>query len=389
MFPSSPQQFLATARELQTRVRTIKARLVVPDYGWYPYEPLSAVALITELLTPVYTEIVAACGQNGVADLGCADGDLGILFAEMGATVDWVDHRESNYNQMRGLTTLQGALGLPQRAFDLDLDGRFELPQANYGLALFLGTLYHLKNPFYVLETLAKASDWCLVSTRVAQVTPEARIRIDREPLAYLLAPREANDDPTNFWIFSPAGLTRLVERAGWRVVAEKRVGCEQNSDPVKPEADERMFLLLKSRLRHPELDVRPLDGWYPAENDAWCWTAKQFSLQVALPEAERTSEFALRMTVPEAALAASPRVRVSCRVDGLPAGSMVCEIADSIEFRGRFPETTLRGATVRLDFLVESSFDGVPGDKRELGIIIPLLDASHRNTQRIPFRIS
>ena len=112
-------------------------------------------------------------------------------------------------------------LSSPAGVHDLNLDGQFTLPHPDYGLALFLGILYHLKNPFYVLETLAAYADWCILSTRIAQVTPSKRTRIEEEPVAYLLAPRESNNDPTNYWIFSFAGLLTLLERTGWIVMGQ------------------------------------------------------------------------------------------------------------------------------------------------------------------------
>ena len=123
--------------------------------------------------------------------------------------MDAVDHAETNFNQLRGVDALRRELSLNVQARDIDLDRRFVLPRRDYGLVLFLGPLYHLKNPFYVLEAIAARADWCVLSTRIAQVTPDHRTRIEDEPVAYLLGAREANNDPTNFWIFSrPA--------AGW-----------------------------------------------------------------------------------------------------------------------------------------------------------------------------
>jgi tRNA (mo5U34)-methyltransferase len=388
-FPSEPQEFLRAGNNFRTRVQSIKAEVTVPDYGWYPYEPLSALSLITELITPVYGDIVEACLANPVADLGCADGDLGMLFADLGAEVDAIDHRESNFNQMRGVEVLRRALGSAARGYDVDLDSRFGLPHADYGLALFLGTLYHLKNPFYVLEKLAAAADWCVVSTRIAQVTPGAKARIEAEPVAYLLAPREVNNDPTNFWIFSATGLSRLLERTGWVPISERRIGCLANSDPVDPQADERAFVLVKSRVRHPELQVHRLDGWHSAENDAWCWTAKQFAVQVTLPESEHASEFALRFTVPDVVVSGGKKIHITCHIGEVLAGSISCDAPDTIEFRGRFPDTASPGKTLRLDFSVASAFEASPPDRRQLGIIVPLLHPSHRGTGQIPFRIS
>src|SRR5208283_1798596 len=85
-------------------------------------------------------------------DLGCGDGDFAALFDHLGVTTDAVDHAESNFNQMRGLRALTEVLSADIRIADLDLDGRFCFPREEYGLVFFLGTLYHLKNPFYILE---------------------------------------------------------------------------------------------------------------------------------------------------------------------------------------------------------------------------------------------
>jgi tRNA (mo5U34)-methyltransferase len=110
-----------------------------------------------------------------------------------------------------------------------------------------LGTLYHLQNPYYMMRELALHSSHCLLSTRVARFAGPGRQSIGNLPVGYLLAPNEANNDSTNYWIFSPAGLERLVERAGWRILDRSNVGNTTDSDPSGPENDERMFMLLAS----------------------------------------------------------------------------------------------------------------------------------------------
>ena len=86
------------------------------------------------------------------------------------------------------------------------------------------------------------------------------------------------------------------------RCLGHERTGQRLNSNPVHPEADERMFVLLKSRLRHPDLLVGALHGWYAPENDEWRWTAKSFALEVVPPADGTPSEFALRFQVPAVA---------------------------------------------------------------------------------------
>jgi hypothetical protein len=170
--------------------------------------------------------------------------------------------------------------------------------------------------------------------------------------------------------------------------VGPKLVGCGNNSDPVNPAKDERMFVLMRSHVRHPDFYVQLGEGWYEIEEDRWRWTAKAFSLIVALPPERTLSDFALRITVPEILVARGGRVEVSCLVQDQPAGSVTCDAPETIEFRGTFPFSAPPGALLTLNFFVKSSF--LPeNDRRNLGIIIPLLSAESRGTSRIPFRVS
>ena len=88
----------------------------------------------------------------------------------------------------------------------------------------FLGILYHLKNPFLVMETLSKVARHRLVSTQVARFIPHGQ-PIHEIPVAYLLYPTESNNDSTNYWTFSEAGLLRLFDRTGWDVLTCRTIG--------------------------------------------------------------------------------------------------------------------------------------------------------------------
>jgi hypothetical protein len=105
---------------------------------------------------------------------------------------------------MQGVARLNQLLGYSVAIHDLDLDRDFQLPRDAYGLTLFLGTLYHLKNPYAVLERLAFQTRWCILSSRIAQVTPSGRARVENEPIACLADGREIANDATNFWISPP-----------------------------------------------------------------------------------------------------------------------------------------------------------------------------------------
>ncbi len=169
--PLTPDALRTAAEAFSAGLASAKSRLEVPDYGWYPYPTMTALPAIAALIEPVYSELRHALAMHPVADIGCGDGDLGLFFASLGAAVDAIDHAETNFNQLRGVEILRRAFSADLSVHDLDLDRPFALPRRDYSFALFLGTLYHLKNPLYVLETIAAHADWCVLSTRIAQVT--------------------------------------------------------------------------------------------------------------------------------------------------------------------------------------------------------------------------
>jgi tRNA (mo5U34)-methyltransferase len=238
------------SRDLGRHVERLRAaRASVPDPpAWYLYETLSNVSHLDALLEGTYRDLGQLAGGRPVADIGAADGDLAFtLEAAAGWTVDIIDTAKSNMNGLEGARRLRAALGSQVSIHDIDLDSQFRLPRESYGLVIFLGILYHLQNPFYALHQLAAASEYCLMSTRVARFAGPERTSIADLPIGYLVGPAELNDDASNYWIFSPAGVERIVSRAGWDIISGINVGAVETSTPDSLEHDERMFVLLRS----------------------------------------------------------------------------------------------------------------------------------------------
>src|ERR1035438_6363439 len=119
---------------------------------------------------------------------------------------------------MRGVKTLKKALRSSVRLHSVDLDSRFALPSERYGLTLFFGILYHLKNPYGVLEALAARTRYCLLNTAITRFAPDRKTDLRDVPLAYLAGRAGLKGDETNYWIFSEAGLRALVDRTGWEI---------------------------------------------------------------------------------------------------------------------------------------------------------------------------
>ncbi len=239
-----------------------KAALAPQTFSWYHYDILANFSHLDALLTGQYRFLLDLIGGGPLVDFGCADGDLAFFLETLGCRAQVIDYTETNYNGLQGVKMLKGALSSSVEIHEIDLDAQFTVPRETYRLVFLLGILYHLKNPYYILETLAKSASYCLVSTRIAKFNKRAakldtrfaklffdeRTQLSELPVAYLLDEGEANHDSTNYWIFSEAGLRRILKRTGWEVCNYMTVGNTSDSDPASPEGDERAFCLIKSR---------------------------------------------------------------------------------------------------------------------------------------------
>jgi len=228
-----------------------------PKSFWYPYSTLRSVGLLEQLSANVGLDLLQICrGQYGkVADIGAADGDLAFFLETQGLSVDVIDNEETNFNLFQGARILKEALNSSVTIRSVDLDSQFDFPGEKYDVIFLLGTLYHLKNPFFVLEKLAQMTRYCFVSTRIAKQTTDGQA-LSRYPVAYLLGPQECNDDQTNYWMFSDEGLKRLIDRTGWSILSQLTIGDTMKSTPADPDHDERAFCLLQ-RIE-PTLSVSP-----------------------------------------------------------------------------------------------------------------------------------
>ena len=214
---------------------------------------------LEKLLTGESRDLLALAGGLPIADIGAADGDTAFFLETLGHRSDVVDYPPTNFNSCRGLRLLKEALKSQVTLHEVDLDAHFELPGQRYGLAFFMGILYHLKNPFSVLENLARIAKYALVSTRITRyncalvanrgTVNTQRMELHSVPAAYLVDSYETNGDPTNYWIFSDAGLRRILDRTGWDVVDFMTAGNVTQSDPATTAGDERAFCLIRSRV--------------------------------------------------------------------------------------------------------------------------------------------
>jgi 2-polyprenyl-3-methyl-5-hydroxy-6-metoxy-1,4-benzoquinol methylase len=216
-------------------------------FPWYPYGSLSNFYLLDMLLPNGWSSVQSSLKGKYLVDIGAADGETSFFLEKRGINVDIVDNPSTNYNSLRGAARLKARLGSKVNIHEIDLDSQFVMPR-KYDFAFFLGILYHLKNPYFVLESLSGKVQRMVLSTRIASHDKPGGTCIRSIPAAYLLSPVESNNDSTNYWTFTEAGIIRLLERTGWDVIHAKSFGSVGLSDPFSPDRDERFFCFLESR---------------------------------------------------------------------------------------------------------------------------------------------
>jgi len=361
-------ELVQRAREFKSKLEETKKQ--IPGIAWYPYDTLASLGVAEKFLSGRNRSLLDLAAGDPILDLGCGDGDLSFFFESLGAKVHAVDHMPTNYNAMRGITALRAALQSSIEVHAIDLDSQFYLPEESFGLALCLGVLYHLKNPFYVLESLAMRARYCLLSTRIAELTPEGA-PIKDQPLAYLLGPTEANNDPTNFWIFSEAGLRRLCERAGWRIANFTTVGCTRGSDPARADRDERAYCLLESRAC-ATYSVKLLEGWYPLEQNSFRWTSRHFAVELRRTMPRPARKFRLRFHLPEMVVRQSGPVTIRAEVNGEAFAPETFSREGEYIYAVDLGRRIVKGGPVRIDFRVDKALPAGDLDTRELALIVP-----------------
>jgi hypothetical protein len=118
-----------------------------------------------------------------------------------------------------------------------------------FDFVICLGLLYHLKNPFAFVESLAQSTRHCILQTWIFTHLSPGITDVGQNSLVYLLDERELNGDSTNYWIFNDTAVTRLCRRCGFEVLDKLRLpnNPEGIGTPNRMELGMRGFYLLRS----------------------------------------------------------------------------------------------------------------------------------------------
>jgi len=264
---AQPAEYFSGLRQRAAEFADVLAarrRELAPAEFWYPYGSIGNFDVLDRLLTGSNRSLFRDIHPKRAADIGAADGDVSFFLEREGWEMTIIDNPPTNWNGLRGAKLFKEATQSKVNIVEMDLDSQFQLTD-RYDLVFFMGILYHLKNPFYVLEQLSRHTRYAVLSTRIMRWSAPAaspagetsdagpshsRQLLEHLPVAYLLGPSECNNDSTNYWIFSDAGLRRILDRSGWDIEDYLAIGQIRDADPFTQENDARAFCLIQSRHR-------------------------------------------------------------------------------------------------------------------------------------------
>ncbi len=147
-----------------------------------------------------------------VLDIGAWDGFYSFECEKKGARVTAID----NNQHMRGHNGFDVAkliLDSKVEHYEMDFFDVTEKLKKEFDVVLFLGVLYHLKDPLRALEALS-------IITREVLIIESHYVEYgDEIPLMRFYPGTELNNDPTNWWGPNIPALISMLKVAGFRCV--------------------------------------------------------------------------------------------------------------------------------------------------------------------------
>lgn len=175
---------------------------------------------------------------KSVLDIGAWDGSFSFAAEERGARdVLATDHfcwGGAGWGTKAGFDLARKARGSAVRELEVDIPELTVQRVGQFDIVLFLGVLYHLKNPLLTLEQMA------LLATEVLVVDTETTLDTMDEPVMRFFPGAELNNDPTNWWAPNIACVKAMLTVAGFAKV--EYTHNPSSNRPINAQRDRFIF---------------------------------------------------------------------------------------------------------------------------------------------------
>jgi len=149
-----------------------------------------------------------------VLDVGAWDGYFSFEAERRGAArvlaTDYFSWKGPGWGSKEGFEFARTVLGSCVEDLDIDVPDISPATTGQFDIVLFLGVLYHLKEPFSALERMAAVTKKLLIVETVVDL-----LNVGRPAMAFYPT-TELNGDPTNWWAPNLACLTQMLRACGF-----------------------------------------------------------------------------------------------------------------------------------------------------------------------------
>jgi tRNA (mo5U34)-methyltransferase len=152
-----------------------------------------------------------------VLDVGAWDGFFSFEAERRGAArvvaADWFSWGHGGWGTKAAFETARAALDSQVEDLEVDVMDLDPDRVGTFDVVLFLGVLYHMRDPLGALERVAAVTGDLLV------VETEVGMLLHRQPAAAFYPGAELAGDETNWWAPNPAAVVGMLRVAGFREV--------------------------------------------------------------------------------------------------------------------------------------------------------------------------
>ena len=149
-----------------------------------------------------------------VLDIGAWDGYFSFECERRGAArvvaADWFAWNEASGGSKASFELAREALGSNVEDVELRVEDLTPERVGRFDLVLFVGVLYHLRDPLLALDAVASVATGTLILETHVDLT------LRRRPAAALYPGRELNGDPTNWWGPNAAAVEGMLAASGF-----------------------------------------------------------------------------------------------------------------------------------------------------------------------------
>jgi hypothetical protein len=148
---------------------------------------------------------------------------------------------------------------------------------------------------------------------------------------------------------------------------------CKRKRAPRAGAPDDDGQLMTMVSVADPRAALQLTRGFYDLENNAWRWTAKNFTVMLRRPTgaAQNGANLQLKFTIPDVVFSKIGPIALSATIGGVALPPETYSKAGDFTYAREVPASALPGETVDVNFTADKSLPPSDQDTRELSVVV------------------